>query len=131
MRISDWSSDVCSSDLSFSQGASGFTLKGAWGHDEQYLYRPGTYIFETPGVIHQLLNGPEESEILFFGDLALDFVDPEPLDVISVVTADKSIDTHLQKSAEKGVITTNLKWPEIYTECLQRVANTGEGAGRK
>src|SRR3546814_9309748 len=49
---------------SFSQGASGFTLKGAWGHDEQYLYRPGTYIFETPGVIHQLLNGPEESEII-------------------------------------------------------------------
>src|SRR3546814_3365398 len=104
MRISDWSSDVCSSDLSFSQGASGFTLKGAWGHDEQYLYRPGTYIFETPGVIHQLLNGPEESEILFFGDLALDFVDPETLDVISVVTADKIIDKYLQKCAEKGVI---------------------------
>src|SRR3546814_9327851 len=121
MRISDWSSDVCSSDLSFSQGASGFTLKGAWGHDEQYLYRPGTYIFETPGVIHQLLNGPEESEILFFGDLALDFVDPETLDVISVVTADKIIDKYLQKSEEKGVIHNYLKWPELKSEVIQKM----------
>src|SRR3546814_1711772 len=89
---------------SFSQVSIGFTLKCAWGHDEQYLYRPGTYIFETPGVIHQFLNGPEESKILFFGDLALDFVDPETLDVISVVTADKIIDKYLQKCAEKGEI---------------------------
>src|SRR3546814_10930605 len=46
---------------SFSQGASGFTLKGPWGNDEQYLYRPGTYIFEKHRVLHPLLTEPEVS----------------------------------------------------------------------
>jgi 2,4'-dihydroxyacetophenone dioxygenase len=94
---------------SFSRGASGFTLRGAWGHDHQYLYRPGTYIFETPGVIHQLLNGPEESEILFFGDFALDYVDPETLGVRSVVTADMILNRYLEQCEERGITPNYLK----------------------
>ncbi|MBB6123373.1 cupin domain-containing protein [Sphingobium subterraneum] len=93
----------------FERGAGGFTLRGAWGHDHQYLYRPGTYIFETPGVIHQFLNGPEETEILFFGDLHADFVDPETLGIKSVVTADKIIKRYIEQCEEQGITPHYLK----------------------
>ncbi len=85
------------------KGTGGFTLRGAWGHDHQYLYRPGTYIFETPGVVHQFLNGPEETEVVFFGDLVAEFVDPETLQVIGVVDGPAVINRYLQYCEEKGV----------------------------
>src|SRR3546814_13880070 len=59
---------------SFSPGASGFMLKGAWGHGAQYLHRPGPYIFATPGVIPQLLRVPTGASLIFFGHLASDFL---------------------------------------------------------
>jgi len=48
-----------------------WTIEGAWGHDRRYLYRPGTYVYETPGVVHRFLNGPEVTVALFIqtGDL--------------------------------------------------------------
>jgi 2,4'-dihydroxyacetophenone dioxygenase len=87
----------------FSNGTSAFTLKGAWGHDQQFLYRPGTYVFETPGVIHQFMNGPEESEILFFGELAADFVDPDTLEVRSSVNAERIMKHYLDQCEEQGL----------------------------
>jgi 2,4'-dihydroxyacetophenone dioxygenase len=54
----------------FRKGVGGYTLRGRWGHDHRYLYRPGTYIFETPDVVHQFFNGTEEAEVIFLGDFA-------------------------------------------------------------
>ena len=42
-----------------------WTTEGAWGHDRQYLYVPGTYVYETPGVVHRFLNGPAVTVVLF------------------------------------------------------------------
>jgi 2,4'-dihydroxyacetophenone dioxygenase len=42
-----------------------WTTEGAWGHDRQYLYRPGTYVYETPGVVHRFLNGSAVTVVLF------------------------------------------------------------------
>jgi 2,4'-dihydroxyacetophenone dioxygenase len=87
----------------FNKGTGGFTLKGSWGHDHQYLYRPGTYIFETPGVIHQFLNGPEETEVVFFGDLAAEFVDPETLEITGIVNAEAIINKYLEHCEDRGI----------------------------
>lgn len=87
----------------FKRGAGGFTLKGAWGHDHQYLYRPGTYIYETPGVVHQFFNGPSVTEVLFFGDLVVDFVDAETLRVTERLPADVLLRRYLERCEEVGV----------------------------
>ena len=84
-------------------GAAGYTLRGRWGHDHQYLYRPGTYVFETPDVVHQFFNGPEETEVLFFGDFAVDFVDPETLDVKATITSKQFMKRYLDLCANMGV----------------------------
>ena len=83
-------------------GASGYTLKGRWGHDHQYLYVPGTYIFETPDVIHQFFNGPEETEVLFFGDFAVDFIDPETLGITGSLNSEVFMKKYLELCAEQG-----------------------------
>lgn len=81
----------------------GFTLSGMWGHDDQYLYRPGTFIYETPGVIHQFINGPDVTEAVFVGDPNLDFVDPETLEVTGSYTGAEMIANYVQKCKEQGV----------------------------
>lgn len=85
------------------RGTGGFTLKGMWGHDHQYLYRPGTYIFETPGVVHRFYNGPEETEVLFFGELAAEFVDPDTLEVTDIMLPDALLQKYSDHCEELGV----------------------------
>jgi 2,4'-dihydroxyacetophenone dioxygenase len=85
------------------KGASGFTLKGRWGHDHQYLYQPGTLIYETPGVIHQFFNGPEVSEVLFFGALDVDFVHSETLEVTGSITGRMTFQKYLDSCEEQGI----------------------------
>lgn len=87
----------------------GFTLKGQWGHDHRYLYRPGTYVFETPGVVHQFFNGPNETEIIFVGDPDLDFVDPETNEVVSSHNSNMMMATYLRKCEEAGITPRFLK----------------------
>jgi 2,4'-dihydroxyacetophenone dioxygenase len=60
----------------------GITMKGQWGHDRDYLYRPGVYLYETPGVVHQFLNGPEVSEVYFLYHGIIEFVNPESPDEV-------------------------------------------------
>lgn len=81
----------------------GFTTRGAWGHDDRYLYRPGTFIYETPGVVHQFVNGPEVSEAVFIGDPCLDFVDPETMEVISTYNGQQILAGYLKKCGELGI----------------------------
>jgi 2,4'-dihydroxyacetophenone dioxygenase len=81
----------------------GYTLKGAWGHDRQYLYKPGTLIFETPGVIHRFLNGPEETEVLFFGNFAAEYVNPETLETTVSITSHMSVTKYVERCEELGI----------------------------
>lgn len=84
-------------------GASGFTLRGRWGHDRQYIYGPGTYVFEPPGVIHQFFNGHEETEVVFFGDFSLEFIDPETLRQTADMSSRQFFDEYAKRCAEIGV----------------------------
>jgi 2,4'-dihydroxyacetophenone dioxygenase len=63
--------------------AFGYTLKGAWGHDRLFKYTPGVYNYETPGVVHQFLNGPEVTEVLFINEGVIEFVNPESTDEVT------------------------------------------------
>ena len=87
----------------------GFTLKGMWGHDEQYLYRPGTFIFETPTVVHQFINGPEWTEAVFIGDPNLDFVDPDTLEVTGSFDGVDMMKSYIRKCEGRGIAPTFLK----------------------
>jgi 2,4'-dihydroxyacetophenone dioxygenase len=63
--------------------AFGYTLKGAWGHDRMFKYTPGVYNYETPGVVHQFLNGPQVTEVLFINEGVLEFVNPQSTDEVT------------------------------------------------
>lgn len=64
----------------------GFTVSGGWGHDDNYEYRPGSYIYETPGVPHRFLNGPEVSEVVFISLGDVEHLDPKSLKVVKRLT---------------------------------------------
>ena len=85
-----------------------FTTAGIWGHDEQYLYRPGTFIFETPSVIHQFINGPEWTEAVFIGDPNLDMVDPETLETTGSFNGVAMINDYIRKCEGRGISPTYL-----------------------
>lgn len=80
----------------------GYTIAGAWGHDRKYEYRPGTYVFETPGVVHQFLNGPGESEVFFINHGDLEFIDPSGKEVVRTFTLKDMVATYLSGCEELG-----------------------------
>jgi 2,4'-dihydroxyacetophenone dioxygenase len=81
----------------------GFTTRGTWGHDTDYKYRPGTYVYETPGVVHRFLAGPHEpAEAIFVSHGNLEWFDPETLEVVGVATPQVMLDAYVTKCAQLG-----------------------------
>jgi quercetin dioxygenase-like cupin family protein len=66
----------------------GFTSEGRWGHDTNFDYRRGSYIYEVPGIIHRFMSGPDGSVRAFFveygGIEAIDGESSEPLVMLGV-----------------------------------------------
>jgi quercetin dioxygenase-like cupin family protein len=83
--------------------AFGYTTAGAWGHDENFEYRPGTYLFETPGVVHRFLNGPEVTEATFITFSDTEFVDLETNEVTSVVGLSDLVNAYLGGCEQRGL----------------------------
>ncbi|WP_297699071.1 cupin domain-containing protein [Mycobacterium sp.] len=81
----------------------GYTTAGAWGHDESYEYRPGTYIFETPGVVHRFLNGPEVTEATFISYSDAEFINLETNEVTGRLTRAGMLEIYLRGCDELGV----------------------------
>jgi 2,4'-dihydroxyacetophenone dioxygenase len=81
----------------------GWTIQGQWGHDQQFEYRPGSYIFETPGVIHQFLAGPVVTEAVFISTGDLEFIDPETLEVRATATPQQILDQYMAKCEAIGI----------------------------
>jgi quercetin dioxygenase-like cupin family protein len=86
----------------------GYTLKGAWGHDDRLLYTPGTFIFETPTVVHRFINGPDWTEAVFIGDPNLDFVDPKTLEVTGHFDGVDMIASYIKTCEGRGIAPTYL-----------------------
>ncbi|MGV9797375.1 cupin domain-containing protein [Mycobacterium sp. NPDC003449] len=86
----------------------GFTSRGAWGHDRTYEYRPGTYVYETPGVVHKFLNGPEVSEVFFINHGVIEFVDATGTEVIRSLTLAQMAEHYLAGCEEAGLPRPNV-----------------------
>ena len=75
----------------------GWTTLGAWGHNRDFEYTPGVYSYETPGVVHQFINGPNLTEVLFINQGVIEFVDPEaPDEVTGILTAGEIVRTYFE-----------------------------------
>ncbi len=86
----------------------GWTIEGAWGHDRQFLYRPGTYVFETPGVIHRFMNGPGVTRALYIQTGDVENIDPETRQIASVTRITDRIDRYFQGCEEAGLPRPNI-----------------------
>jgi 2,4'-dihydroxyacetophenone dioxygenase len=85
-----------------------FTSEGRWGHDTTFEYRPGTYVFETPGVVHRFMNGPATSRAFFISTGDLEWIDEESGDVLGAISVDRRIDQYLQSCEEAGLPRPNI-----------------------
>jgi 2,4'-dihydroxyacetophenone dioxygenase len=86
----------------------GFTTLGRWGHDRRFAYHPGTYIFETPGVVHRFLNGPEPTEVFFVNLGDIEQVDPSGSCVVGRTTPRDTLLTYLERCESAGLARPNL-----------------------
>ena len=73
-----------------------WTLRGAWGHDRRFLYRPGTYVFETPGVAHRFLCGPDVAEAVFITIGNVEWLDPQTQEVMHVSTPEARLKAYVE-----------------------------------
>lgn len=80
----------------------GYTTMGSWGHDRSFEYGPGSYIYETPGVLHRFLNGPELTEALFISLGDMEYVDPETGEVIQSLSAETMVVAYLEGCEAAG-----------------------------
>jgi len=81
----------------------GWTVEGTWGHDDQFLYRPGTYIYETPGVPHRFMNGPAVTRAVYIRTSGVEQIDPETGAVTSVSVLSDQIDQYFALCEEAGL----------------------------
>lgn len=80
-----------------------YTIKGAWGHDTTYSYRTGTYVFETPGVIHRFYSGHEPvTEVIFVVYATLEFIDPESMEVTGTATPFDVVQSYFESCEAAG-----------------------------
>lgn len=80
----------------------GITTRGQWGHDTSYEYRPGSYIFETPGVVHRFMNGPEITQAYFISTGAYEPIDAETLEVVGATTMQDGVTAYFEACEAAG-----------------------------
>jgi quercetin dioxygenase-like cupin family protein len=86
-----------------------YTTLGRWGHDDTYAYRPGTYVFETPGVLHRFYSGQEPiTEVTFVSYATLEFIDPDTLEVIGTETPADPVRRYFEACEEAGLPRPNV-----------------------
>lgn len=81
----------------------GWTVSGHWGHDHNYEYRPGTYIYETPGVIHKFLAGSEPVDAVFISHGTLEQIDPNTLEPTQSISPTDYVENYLAACEKAGM----------------------------
>jgi 2,4'-dihydroxyacetophenone dioxygenase len=84
-----------------------FTQAGSWGHDRQFLYRPGVYVYETPGVVHRFLSGPEGATATFIYHGDVDFIG-DGGEVVDSYTPANMLARYLEECEAQGLPRPNL-----------------------
>jgi 2,4'-dihydroxyacetophenone dioxygenase len=84
------------------------TLEGCWGHDHSYEYRPGTYVFEPIGVVHQFFAGPEPVRAIFIAHGKAQFIDEETGEVAGTLTVADQVAHYFQQCEAAGLPRPNI-----------------------
>lgn len=87
-----------------------WTTEGAWGHDRQYQYVPGTYVYETPGVVHRFLNGPGVTVVLFLqggGSGEIEILD-DAGEQVAVITLAERVESYFAACETAGLPRPNI-----------------------
>jgi quercetin dioxygenase-like cupin family protein len=85
-----------------------FTSAGQWGHDEEFEYHTGSYIFETPGDIHQYLNGPEAAQVYFLDTGDTELIDEGTLEVTGIMGLADKVDRYFEACEQAGLSRPNI-----------------------
>jgi 2,4'-dihydroxyacetophenone dioxygenase len=85
----------------------GWTVSGHWGHDRNFEYRPGTYIFETPGVIHKFIAGSEPVDAVYISHGALEHIDPQTLEATQSISPTDYLEHYLASCEKAGYARPN------------------------
>ena len=83
------------------------TQSGAWGHDTSFLYHPGTYVYETPGVVHRFLSGPEPVTATFISIGNIDIFD-DAGDLVSCYTPSGMLAAYFEACEAQGLPRPNV-----------------------
>lgn len=86
----------------------GWTVEGRWGHDHTYEYRPGTYIFETPGVLHKFHAGDKPVNAVFISHGILEYIDEATLEVTAALDSGAVLNHYMQMCEQSGLPRPNI-----------------------
>lgn len=86
----------------------GWTVSGRWGHDKSCEYRPGTYIFETPGVIHRFHSGNEPVDAIYVSYGKMERLDDETHEVYQTLTPELIFHGYMQACESAGLPRPNV-----------------------
>jgi 2,4'-dihydroxyacetophenone dioxygenase len=80
-----------------------YTILGAWGHDTECVYRTGTYVYETPGVVHRFYSGVEPvTEVVFVNQGLVEFVDPDTGETTGAVGPAEILRSYFEACEREG-----------------------------
>jgi quercetin dioxygenase-like cupin family protein len=88
--------------------AHAYTIAGSWGHDHNYEYVRGTYIFEPIGVVHQFFSGPEPVDAFFVAYGESQWIDEETGEVGGSIGIAAQVAHYFQQCEEQGLPRPNI-----------------------
>lgn len=87
----------------------GYTTTGAWGHEQDFSYRRGTYVYETPGVVHRFLSSPRhETQALFMSHGDLEWIDAETGEVTAILSSSTVVGAYFERCEALGIARPNI-----------------------
>ena len=88
--------------------AHAYTISGSWGHDHNYEYVKGTYIFEPIGVVHQFFSGPKTVDAFFLAYGESQWVDEETGQLGASMGVPQLVAHYFQQCEEQGLPRPNV-----------------------
>lgn len=86
-----------------------FTYAGAWGHRHgEYVYLPGTYVYEPLDVVHRFHNSNQVTHCMFVVMGGVEYFDPEGKEVIGRATVENALESYLQGCEQAGLPRPNV-----------------------
>jgi quercetin dioxygenase-like cupin family protein len=85
------------------------TTKGRWGHDRDYVYGAGVYVYEPVDVVHRFLVPPDEGTELFtvgFGGVEL--LSDDGSEVLAALTVQQQVESYFALCEAAGLPRPNV-----------------------